>query len=100
MPPEIASRAETTIQIIKLVRFAIVISFGFAVTLLVIDVLSGGARAPEWRFLSEKVLMTLVLGIAGEVVVTIAAVAYLALRNEKIQVEFPAADPKETPAVR
>jgi hypothetical protein len=85
MPPEIASRTETTIHIVKLIRFAIVISLGFAAVLLVIDVLSGGARAPEWRYLSEKVLITLVLGIAGEIVVAIAALTYLELRNGKPQ---------------
>jgi hypothetical protein len=50
---------------------------------LAIDTASGGARTPDWHFLSERVLITLILGIAGEVVVSIAAVTFLALRNEK-----------------
>ena len=83
MQPDSASRSEATAQIIKLVRFAVLATLGLALALLVIDVLSGGARTPDWRFLSERVLMTLVLGVVGEVVAAIIAVTCLALWSNR-----------------
>jgi hypothetical protein len=79
MEADIASPSETTTQIITLVRFAVLATLALAVLLLVVDVLGGGARTPEWRFLSERVLMTIICGIAAVVVAAIAAVTCLAL---------------------
>jgi hypothetical protein len=74
-----ASRSDTIAKIVKLIRFAILATLGFAFLLLVVDVLSGGARTPDWRFLSERVLITLVLAIAGEVAAGIVAVTCISL---------------------
>jgi hypothetical protein len=79
MPSDIASRSETATQIIRLTRFAVLATLALAVLLLAVDVLGGGARTPDWRFLSERLLMTFVYGIVVEIVVAIAAVTCLAL---------------------
>jgi hypothetical protein len=50
-----------------------------AVPLLIADFLDQGRPAPPPRFLSEKVLMTFVYGVAAEVVATLAAVTCVAL---------------------
>jgi hypothetical protein len=81
MQADIASRTETTTQIITLVRFAVLATLALALLLVAVDVLAGGARAPDWRFLSERVLMTIICGIAAVVVVAIAAATCLALRR-------------------
>jgi hypothetical protein len=77
--PDIASRSETITQIMRLIRFAVLTTLGLMFVLLAVDILSGGAKTPDWRFLSERVLVTLVLAIAGEVVIGIMAVTCLTL---------------------
>jgi hypothetical protein len=73
------NRSDTIVQIVKFIRFSILATLGLAFFLLVVDVLSGGARTPDWRFLSERVLIALVLAMASEVAVGIAAVTCIAL---------------------
>jgi hypothetical protein len=79
MPSEIASRPETTTQIIRLARFAILCTLALAAVLLLADFLGRGWSTAELRFLSEKVVITFVYGIAAEVVAAIAAVTCMAL---------------------
>ena len=79
MPSEIASRPETTTQIIRLARFAILCTLALAAVLLLADFLGRGWSTAELRFLSEKVVITFVYGIAAEVVAAIAAATCMAL---------------------
>jgi hypothetical protein len=78
MPSEIASRPETTTQIIRLVRFAILCTLALAAVLLFADLLAGAHRS-DLRFLTENVVMSLVFAIAAEVIVAIAAATWVAL---------------------
>jgi hypothetical protein len=79
MPSDIASRTETTTQIIRLARFAVLCTLALAAALLFADFLGRGWSTAELRFLSEKVVTTFVCGIAVEVVAAIAAVTCMAL---------------------
>jgi hypothetical protein len=79
MTSEIASRPETTTRIISLTRFAILCTLGFAALLLLADFIGRGWSDGARRFLSEQVVITLVYGIAAEVVAAIAAVTCMAL---------------------
>ena len=79
MASEPASRPETMTQIIRLVRFAILWTLGLAAILLLADLLGRGWSSADLRFLSEKVVVTFVYGIAAQVVGAIAAVTCLVL---------------------
>ena len=79
MTAEIASRPETTTHIIRLTRFAILCTLGLAALLLLADFIGRGWSDGSLRFLSERVVITLVYGIAAEVVAAIAAVTCMAL---------------------
>ena len=79
MTPEIASRPETTTQILKLARFVVVCTLALAAVLLLADFLGRGWSTADLRFLSEKVVIAFVYGIAAEVVAAIAAVTCMAL---------------------
>jgi hypothetical protein len=79
MPSEIASRPETTTQIIRLTRFVVLCTLALAAILLLADFLGRGWSSADLRFLSERVVITFVYGIAAEVVVAIAAVTCMAL---------------------
>jgi hypothetical protein len=65
MPPEIASRPETTKQIIGLARLAVLCTLALAGVLLLADLLGRGWSSASLRFLSEQVVITLVYGIAA-----------------------------------
>jgi hypothetical protein len=79
MQSDTAPRAETTAHIIRLARFAVLCTLGLAVVLLLADFLGRGWSSNDLRFLSEKVVITFVWGIAAEIVTAIAAVTCLAL---------------------
>jgi hypothetical protein len=79
MQSEIASRPETTRQIISLARFAVLSTLALAGVLLFADLLGRGWSTASLRFLSEQVLITLVYGIAVEIVAAIAAATCMAL---------------------
>jgi hypothetical protein len=79
MASEPASRPETMAQIIRLARFAILCTLGLAAVLLLADMAGRGWSTTELRFLSEKVVVTLVYGIAAQAVGAIAAVTCVAL---------------------
>ena len=79
MASELASRPETMTQIIRLVRFAILCTIALAAVLLLADMAGRGWSTAELRFLSEKVVVTLVYGIAAQAVAAIAAVTCMAL---------------------
>ena len=79
MPPEIASRSETTTQIIRLARFAVLCTLALAAVLMLADFLGSGWSTADLRFLSERVLTTFVYGIVAEVVAAIAAATCIAL---------------------
>jgi hypothetical protein len=76
MQAESTSRPETTKQIIRLARFAILCTLALAAVLLVADLLG---RGTSLRFLTEQVVITLVYGIAVEVAAAIAAATCVAL---------------------
>ena len=79
MTPEIASRPETTTQILRLARFVVLCTLVLAAVLLLADFLGRGWSSADLRFLSEKVVIAFVYGIAAEVVAAIAAVTCMAL---------------------
>ncbi len=79
MQPEITSRPETTSQIIALARFVILCTLALAAILLLGDFVGRGWSTPDARFLSEKVVITLVYAIAAQVIAAIAAITCLAL---------------------
>ena len=79
MTLEMASRPETTARIMGLARFAILCTLALAALLLLADFLGRGWSDASLRFLSEQVVITLVYGIAAEVVATIGAVTCMAL---------------------
>jgi hypothetical protein len=79
MSPETASRPETTTQIISLIRFVVLCTLALAAALLLADFLGRGWSSADLRFLSEKVVIAFVYGIAAEVVAGIAAVTCMAL---------------------
>ena len=79
MTSQIASHPETTTRIISLARFAVLCTLALAVVLLLADFLGRGWSDASLRFLSERVVITLVYGIAAEVVAAIAAVSCMAL---------------------
>ena len=79
MQPEIASRPETTNQIIALARFAILGTLALAAILLLADFVGRGWSTPDARFLSEKVVITLVYAVAAQVIAAIAAITCLTL---------------------
>jgi hypothetical protein len=79
MTPETASHAETTTQIIKLTRFVVLCTLVLAAVLLFADFLGRGWSTADLRFLSEKVVIAFVYGIAAEVVAAIAAVTCMVL---------------------
>jgi uncharacterized membrane protein len=73
--------AEPTRQIVQLTRLAVIGTLGLALLLLIADFVGGGWNNPGWRFLSEKVLTTLVYAIAAEIVTAVGAITVLALFN-------------------
>lgn len=79
MQPEITPRPETTHQVIALARFVILCTLALAALLLLADFVGRGWSTPDARFLSEKVVITLVYAIAAQVVAAIAAITCLAL---------------------
>ena len=79
MQPEIASHPETTNQIIALARVVILCTLALAAILLFADFVGRGWSTPDARFLSEKVVITLVYAIAAQVIAAIAAITCLAL---------------------
>lgn len=79
MTAQIASRPATTTHIIRLARFAILCTLGLTALLLLADFVGRGWSDVSLRFLSERVVITLVCGIAAEVVAAIAAVTCMAL---------------------
>jgi hypothetical protein len=79
MTAEVASRPETTMQIITLVRFSVLCTLALAAVLLVADFLGRGWSSADLRFLSERVVVTFVYGIAGQVVAAIAATTSMVL---------------------
>jgi hypothetical protein len=79
MTSEIASRPETTAQVIRLARFVVLCTLGLAAVLLLADFLGRGWSTADLRFLSEKVVIAFVYGIAAEVVAAIAAVTCMTL---------------------
>jgi hypothetical protein len=79
MTPETASRPETTTQIISLARFVVLCTLALAAVLLFADFLGRGWSTADLRFLSEKVVIAFVYGIAAEVLTAIAAVTCMAL---------------------
>ena len=79
MQPEITSRPEATKQIIALARFVILCTLALAAILLLGDFVGRGWSTPDARFLSEKVVITLIYAIAAQVVAAIAAITCLAL---------------------
>jgi hypothetical protein len=79
MSPETASRPETTTQIIGLIRFVVLCTLALAAVLLLADFLGRGWSSADLRFLSERVVIAFVYGIAAEVVAGIAAVTCMAL---------------------
>lgn len=79
MTPDIASRPETTTQILKLARFVVLCTLVLAAILLLADFVGRGWSTADLRFLSEKVVIAFVYGIAAEVVTAIAAVTCMAL---------------------
>ena len=79
MPSEIASRPETTTQIISLARFAVLCTLALAAVLLLADLFGRGWSTASLRFLSEQVVITLVYGLAAEVVAAIAAATCMSL---------------------
>jgi hypothetical protein len=79
MAPEITSRPETATQIILLIRFVVLCTLALAAVLLLADFLGRGWSTSDLRFLSEKVVIAFVYGIAAEVVSAVAAVTCMAL---------------------
>lgn len=79
MAPENTSRPETTLHIIKLVRFAILCTLALAALLLLADFAGRGWSTGDLRYLSERVVIALTYAIAAQVVSAIAALACLAL---------------------
>ena len=79
MTPETASRPETTTQIISLARFVVLCTLALAAVLLFADFLGRGWSTADLRFLSEKVVIAFVYGIAAEVLTAIAALTCMAL---------------------
>jgi hypothetical protein len=73
------SSEETTKQIIALTRFAVLCTVGLVVLLLFADLLGRAFNSP--RFLTEPVLITLICGIAVEVLAAIVAVTCLAFSS-------------------
>jgi len=79
MQSEIASRPETTKQIISLARFAVLCTLALAGVLLLADFVGRGWSTASLRFLSDQVAITLVYGIAAEIVAAIAPATCMAL---------------------
>jgi hypothetical protein len=79
MQPETTSRPDTTGQIIALARFVILCTLALAAILLLADFAGRGWSTPDARFLSERVVVTLVYAIAAQVIAAIAAITCLAL---------------------
>lgn len=79
MTAEVASRPETTMQIITLVRFSVLCTLALAAVLLLADFLGRGWSSADLRFLSERVVVTFVYGIACQVVAAIAATTSMVL---------------------
>lgn len=75
--PDITPRSETIRQIIGLARLAVLGTLVLAAFLLLADFAGRGWNNAELRYLSEKVLATLVYGIAIEVVAAIVAALWL-----------------------
>ena len=89
MPADIASHPETTKEILSLTRFAIIGTLAVAGLLLIADLVGRGWNTPEWRFLSERVVTTLIYAIAAEVFIAIAAVTCLALFKPESRRSIP-----------
>jgi hypothetical protein len=80
MPAEIAPQTEASTQIIRIVRYAIGTTLALTILLLIIDVLAlAGSPRPTERFLSEPLLVVIVLAIAGEAALAIVGVICLSL---------------------
>ena len=79
MTAQVAPRPETTMQIITLVRFSVLCTLALAAVLLLADFLGRGWSTADLRFLSERVVITFVYGIACQVVTAIAAATSMVL---------------------
>jgi hypothetical protein len=79
MTAQVAPRPETTLQIITLVRFSVLCTLALAAILLLADFLGRGWSTADLRFLSERVVITFVYGIACQVVAAIAAATSMVL---------------------
>lgn len=79
MTPEPASSTETTAQIISFARFTVLCTLALATILLIADFLGRGWSSADLRFLSERVVVTFVYGVAIEIVAAIAAVTCMTL---------------------
>jgi hypothetical protein len=79
MTAQVAPRPETTLQIITLVRFSVLCTLALAAILLLADFLGRGWSTADLRFLSERVVITFVYGIACQVVTAIAAATSMVL---------------------
>jgi hypothetical protein len=79
MTAQVAPRPETTMQIITLVRFSVLCTLALAAILLLADFLGRGWSTADLRFLSERVVITFVYGIACQVVAAIAAATSMVL---------------------
>jgi hypothetical protein len=77
MTIEAASRSEMMLQIVRIVRFAVLCTLAFAAIMLIADV--GLRNNGSDRFLSESVLMAVVYATAAEVIAAIAAMTCLQL---------------------
>lgn len=77
MPSEAALRPETTTQIVRLARFAILGTLAFGALLLLAELLFGTRGSTH--FLTQQVVVSLVYAIAIEVVAATAAATCLAL---------------------
>jgi hypothetical protein len=66
-------------QIITLVRFSVLCTLALAAVLLLADFLGRGWSSADLRFLSERVVVTFVYGIACQVVAAIAATTSMVL---------------------
>jgi hypothetical protein len=81
----IPSPKPDTAQVVKLARLAILSTVGLALLLLIADFAGRGWSNPEMRFLSQKVLITVIAALVAEAAAGIAAATFLACRSHARQ---------------
>lgn len=81
MPSDTFTSSPARPDIIRLARFAVLATLSLAVLLIVADFLGRGWSDAGLRFLSERVVIAFVYGIAAQIVAAIAAVVVLELRK-------------------